>query len=373
MLLESFTVNPKNLTPFLDALEEAIVGSRSLLPVPAHDPGQAQLLKNTQAVGQPIDEEIALVVSTSGSTGTPKGAMLTAANLISSADATHQFLGGAGDWLLAMPAHYIAGIQVLVRCLVTGAYPMVVDVSQGFNIEHFANSTNLLRQESNRIYTSLTPMQLLKAMNTLVGIEALRLYDAILIGGAPLRADDRRAAKELGINLVTTYGSSETAGGVIYDGFCLPGAKVRLVGERIHLGGPMIAKGYRNIDSLAFHNDWFITNDTGYFDEGKLIVTGRLDTIIDSGGLKIHPEVIERALTDHPKVSAACVVGIPDDRLGQAIAAAYVGSLSPEEIIEILSDLPRWQLPRQLKRVQSLPLTASGKIDRQAVLNFLSA
>lgn len=371
--LEPHVVDPSNLAPTLDVLEEAIAGQRAIAPLPIDDPGRAQLLRRSLRVGEEIEPEVALVVATSGSTGTPKGAMLTPLNLVSSADATHQFLGGEGAWLLAMPPHHIAGIQVLVRSLIAGIDPASVDVRGGFHVPTFATAAARLAEEADRRYTSLTPMQLLKAMDTLVGIEALRLFDAILVGGAPLRADDRRAARELGIRVVSTYGSSETSGGCVYDGRPIPGARVRIVDERIHLGGPMIARGYRNVPSDAFRDGWFVTSDTGYLDGGVLTVTGRLDTIIDSGGLKIHPEVLERRMTDLPSVKAACVVGVPDTRLGQAICAVYVGTAQPTDIIEALDDLPRWQLPKQILRVDSLPLTGPGKVDRRAVISLFDA
>lgn len=371
-ILEPFTVHPEKIASFLDALEEAIAGKRAILPLPHNDEARANKLLNTQRPGSPIDPEVALVMATSGSTGTPKGAMLSPLNLVSSADATHQFLGGEGAWLLAMPAHHIAGVQVLVRSLIAGIDPIVLDVSAGFSIPDFANAAAQLSKESERRYTALTPMQLLKAMDTLVGIEALRLFDAILVGGAPLRADDQRAARELGITVVSTYGSSETSGGCVYNGKPIPGAKVRVKGERIYLGGPMIAQGYRNADTLrsadAFaEKGWFATTDTGELNNGLLTVTGRMDTVIDSGGLKIHPEVLERRMTDIATVTAACVVGIPDHRLGQAIVAAYEGSADPTAIIEELDDLPRWQLPKEVRRVNALPLAGPGKVDRQKV------
>lgn len=374
-MLEPFTVHPEKIDSFLDALEEAIAGKRTLLPLPHNDEARAKKLLNSQRAGLPIDSEIALVMATSGSTGTPKGAMLSPLNLVSSADATHQFLGGEGAWLLAMPAHHIAGVQVLLRSLIAGIDPMVVDVSKGFSIPDFANAAAQLSSESKRCYTSLTPMQLLKAMDTLMGIEALRLFDAILVGGAPLRADDQRAAKELGIKVVSTYGSSETSGGCVYNGKPIPGAKVRVRGERIYLGGPMIAQGYRNADTLrtndAFSEEgWFATTDTGTLNDGILTVTGRMDTVIDSGGLKIHPEMLERRMTDLPTVTAACVVGIPDHRLGQAIVAAYEGTADPTAIIEELDDLPRWQLPKEVRRVDALPLAGPGKVDRQKVIDL---
>jgi o-succinylbenzoate---CoA ligase len=367
--LEPLPIDPANPTGVLGDLEDAIAGRRTLLPVPAHDSARAALLITSQRAGQPIDPEVALVVATSGSTGTPKGAQLTATNLVSSADATHHFLGGEGQWLLALPAHHIAGLQVLVRSLIAGVDPLQLDLSAGFDIGDFARAAGELARTGERTYTSLTPLQLAKAMDTLEGIEALQLFDAILVGGAALNPQLAASANDMQINVVTTYGSSETAGGCVYDGRPIPGAKVRLQEGRIHLGGPMIARGYRNHPGHeAFAEPgWFATSDTGFIEDRRLTVTGRLDAIIDSGGLKLQPEVLEQAMLAVPGVTGACVVGIPDPRLGQAIVAAYTGAVSPGEVIAGLDHLPRWQLPKELRRLAELPLTGPGKVDRRGV------
>lgn len=368
-VLEALPVDLANPTAILNDLEDAISGKKTLLPIPAQDKERAQLLRDSQSIGRPIDPSIALVMATSGSTGTPKGAQLTPLNLVSSADATHRFLGGEGQWLLAMPAHHIAGMQVLIRSLIAGVEPLAIDLRNGFNIEDFAHASAELKTTGDRVYTSLTPMQLLKAMDTLPGIEALTLFDAILVGGAALSKQALEAAKNLNINIVTTYGSSETSGGCVYNGKPLPGAKVRITDERIELGGPMIAQGYRNAPEHPdfAHEGWFTTSDAGQLHHDILTVTGRVDAIIDSGGLKLHPEVLERAIADIKGVTAACVVGIPDPRLGQAIVAAYSGSISPSEVIEGLDELPRWQLPKRLKHLDSLPSIGPGKADRRAI------
>src|SRR5699024_12585840 len=121
------------------------------------------LLKHSLRAGEETDAHVALVVPTSGSTGTPKAAPLTAHHLSSSADATYQYLGGPGHWLLAMPAHHIAGLQVLIRSMVAGVEPLAIGVSAGFNISEFARATRELKETGERTYTSLAPMQLAKA------------------------------------------------------------------------------------------------------------------------------------------------------------------------------------------------------------------
>ncbi len=374
-MLEALPVSPADPAAILPDLAAALAGERSLLPLPARDRSRAQQLARTMRVGEEIDPEVALVVSTSGSTGTPKGALLSGENLASSAVATHNALHGPGAWLLALPAHHIAGLQVLIRSILAETTPTTLDVSGGFHLAAFARATAQARRAAGQdpLYTALVPNQLHKALASLQGIEALRLYDAILVGGGPTTESTRAAARRLGISVVCTYGSSETAGGCIYDGVPIEWASVKLTGQhgRIHLGGPMVARGYRNVgpqDTDAFaHPGWFSTNDCGHITDGLLQVTGRLDAIISSGGLKLHPEVLEQELLNIAGVDTACVTGIPDERLGQAIVAAYTGTARVGEIIEALDHLPRWQLPKQLLRVDALPLTGPGKVDRRAV------
>lgn len=376
-LLELARVDPANPRALMPALEEALTGRRTLLPVPTDDPARANLLRNTLGVGEPIDDDIALVVATSGSTGRPKGAMLTAANLITSADATHQALGGEGQWLLAMPAAYIAGIQVLVRAMVAGVEPAALDLSRGFNVSEFAVRAAELEATGDRCYTALTPMQLAKALDTLEGIDALRRFTAVLVGGAATNPALLDSAAKLRINAVTTYGSSETSGGCVYDGVPIAGARVRIEAGRVLLGGPMVARGYRNAGSLAPASDlqdgWFRTSDAGALRDGVLTVLGRTDNVISSGGLKLHPEVLEEELLRIDGVTAATVIGKDDDRLGQRICAAYTGSASVPDVLDALADaedtgrIAHWQIPKELKVVPALPQLGPGKVDRAAV------
>ena len=376
-LLELLPVDPANPLAIMPALEEALTGQRALLPVPTNDPARTNLLRNTLEPGAPIDDDIALVVSTSGSTGKPKGAMLTPANLISSADATHQALGGEGQWLLAMPAAYIAGLQVLVRSMVAGVEPAFVDLTNGFDVAEFAHHAHDLASTGERTYTALTPMQLAKATSTLKGIDALRTFSAVLVGGAATNPRLLESAKKLRINVVTTYGSSETSGGCVYDGVPIAGARVKIIDGRIHLGGPMVARGYRNVDSLPLADDlkdgWFRTSDAGSLIDDHLTVHGRIDNIIDSGGLKLHPEVLETFLLKVDGVTGACVVGKQDARFGERICAAYTGSASVADIMDAFADaedtgeIARWQVPKELKVVPALPQLGPGKVDRAAV------
>ena len=331
----------------------------------------------------PLDDDTSLVVATSGSTGTPKGAMLSASALHSSAVATEQRLAGPGRWLLALPAHHIAGLQVVLRSFMAGADPHILDVSTGFNPWELPDAVDALAAEAGDypLYTSLVPGQLSKVLSfpEPEPKRALARFHTVLIGGAATRPALLEAAAGLGINVVRTYGSSETAGGCVYDGHPLLGTEVDIDSDtRVWLGGPTIASGYRNApDHEAFSRPgWFRTDDSGTFtSDGGLHIIGRLDSALSVGGLTIVPEVIEAALTAHPGIADAVVVGIPDDRLGHRLAAAVV--LTPETKADppdhtrfaqwVQEHLGNHTAPSKFLVLDELPLLANGKPDRKEI------
>ncbi|WP_315428014.1 AMP-binding protein [uncultured Rothia sp.] len=318
-------------------------------------------------------EPIALVVGTSGSTGTPKRTALTARALAASASATERFFGSNSDaasqWLLALPAHYIAGAQVLARSVLAGTAPVIarsVIEPVHFSPEVFLQAVE--RMSSARRFISLVPTQLHKLLesadaNPHLGAEiheALGSFTGILLGGAPASADLLAAATALGLNTVTTYGSAETAGGCVYSGSVLPGVRVELVPEegmpavpdtggkpaqvgRIWISGAHLASGYigdaaRTAEHFFIAADgtrWYRTDDYGLMDsanssatssfssvEPHLQVLGRSDDVLISGGVKISARAVATVLEEHPAVREACVLGLPDARWGTAIAAA---------------------------------------------------
>ena len=327
-------------------------------------------------------EGLALTIGTSGSTGAPKLAMLTGDALRASADATHERLGGQGHWLLAMPAHHIAGIQVLVRSLVAGTTPVSMDLAGGFTGAAFARATDELASAATA-YTALVPTQLVRLLASADGQQALTRYAAVLLGGAAAPASLLAEAKDAGVRVVTTYGMSETAGGCVYDGRALDVSRAQLEDDgRIRLGGATLAQGYLGEPALgeaAFVADdtgrlWFRTGDVGHLDaRGALVVDGRIDDLINTGGLKVAPRLVEEALTALDAVAEAVVVGSPDLAWGQVVSAAIVvtqGS-SPPTLDDVRDQLrgilPDHALPRRLATLPDLPLLGPGKPDRAAV------
>ena len=356
----------------LAAVEDVLAGrGPAMLPVPADDERQTTLLTTSLRAGEEIDDDVAVVVSTSGTTDVPKGAMLTAAALTASAEATHRRLGGPGQWLLAIPAYHIAGLQVLVRSVIAGSSP--VAVSSRFDPAELAAAVAALG--SGRRYASLVAAQLDKALSDPVAAAALSSLDAVLIGGGPMPSGLAERASEASISVVRTYGMSETAGGCVYDGMPLDGVRVRIdAGGRIVLGGATLAKGYRNPpdpDPFA-ERGWFHTDDVGAVDDsGVLTVIGRVDDAVSTGGLTVMPQLVESALASHVSVADCAVFGVADDRLGQRVVAAVVvpHGCTPPTLAELRSHVAQTldltAAPREVHIVDELPRRGIGKLDRR--------
>ena len=362
--------SPGSAAKLCEALAAALSGG----------PGVAPVLD--AAASPPVPAPAgSVVIRTSGSAGAPKHVLLSAAALRASASASLDRLGGPGGWLLALPTHHVAGVQVLVRSLLAGTEPAVLDLRTGFHPDAFTMLADRVIH-GGRGYTALVPTQLLRLLGA--GHAAtLRGFDAVLIGGASTPPDLRQQAADAGVRLVCTYGMSETAGGCVYDGWPLDGVRIRLDdGGRIEIGGPVLADGYLDRPDLtaeAFHGGWFRTGDLGELDDrGRLRVLGRSDDLILSGGENIAPTAVEAALAAQQGVAQACVVGLPDPEWGQRVVAAVVPAdpatpPAPGALREaVRADLGPAAVPKEIVIVDALPLLGPGKIDRAAVTASLS-
>ena len=356
----------------LPTVEQALAGRAAVLPVPSDDARETLLIATSLRADSEVDDDVAVVVSTSGTTGTPKGALLTASALTASAEATHVRLGGAGRWLLALPAHHVAGLQVLVRSIVAGTAP--VAISAGFTAAELVWAVDSLGP--GRRYVSLVAAQLDKALNDPSATAALASMDAVLIGGGPMPAGVAQRAAAAGIPVVRTYGMSETAGGCVYDGLPLDGVRLRIDDGRVVLGGATLAKGYRNpVDPDPFvEPGWFRTDDVGSVDDsGVLTVLGRVDDAISTGGLTVLPQLVEAAVASHDDVAECVVFGVDDSRLGQRVVAAIVvapGSTAPplaDIRAHVATTLDATAAPREIHVVDEIPRRGIGKVDRRAL------
>ncbi|EHR59315.1 o-succinylbenzoate--CoA ligase [Saccharomonospora cyanea] len=361
------------------AVLDALDGGPTVLPLDPRNP-VADAVRDAMRPDEPVEPDTAVIITTSGSTGRPKGTLLSARALLASARATHARLGGPGRWLLATPPGYVGGLQVLVRSHLAGTTPVVMDSSRGFRPEAFTDAAREVLASPGPHYTALVPTQLARLLDA--GGAAVTLaasFDAIVLGGAAYPDDLRSRAERAGLSVVPSYGMSETASGCVYDGVPLDGVRVRLgEDDRVEISGAVLAHGYRldpELTAASFAGGWFRTSDVGSLtDDGRLQVLGRVDDMINTGGVKVPARQVEDALTACPGVRAACVVGLPDPEWGQRVAAVVV---TTEDVpVERLRDTVRADLgdaaaPKQVRVVDELPLIGPGKVDQGAVRRLL--
>ena len=425
---------PADPQEILRAFERSLTGD---LPNSARD--------HQDPRGQTEDpESLALVVGTSGSTGAPKQTALSVRALRASARATERFFADyssadsakqrrvvsedPAQWLLALPAHYVAGAQVLARSVLAGTTPVVAaSITDGvsFTPEVFLNAAE--RLSCARRFISFVPTQVHKLLEAAEASPALgsEIYDAlgqftgILLGGAPASASLLTAARELGLNVVITYGSAETAGGCVYSGVALPGVRLRVVPEdagladspvvagaeaagRIWLGGEHLASGYLGDSARTashFFVDahgcrWYRTDDYGSLvppapntpeddSASVLSVLGRSDDVIITGGVKVSSHAVAAVLESHPAVREAAVAGVPDARWGAAVIAAvtlrnlpgHYGADAAETAGQLQqlcgARLGAAGVPKVVRIVPDFPAASTGKPDRLAIYSML--
>nr|WP_250649058.1 MULTISPECIES: AMP-binding protein [unclassified Actinomyces] len=362
-----------------------------LLPVaPGEDPaGTLALIE--EAARPDLAERADVLLRTSGSTtGTGSLIAMSAGALLASAHATHARLGGPGAWVLALPAHHVAGLQVLLRSVVAGTRPLVLDTSDGFDPEALADLLQGARAPGDggpRLYLSLVPTQLRRCLDSPRASSALARCATVLVGGAATGADLLARARGCGVPVVTTYGMSETGGGCVYDGVALDGVGVRIEDPdadgtgRVVLTGPVLAEGH--LLAPAGTTTSFrpasggapravVTADRGRLESGRLTVLGRLDDVIVTGGVKVEPREVEEVMTRLPGVAQACVVGVPDEQWGSAVVAVVVAHDGQQVEAGALRAAARARLdgahaPKEVVVVGSLPERGPGKTDRRAV------
>ena len=340
----------------------------------------------------PMDSpDAALVVATSGSTGEPTGVLLSADALATAADLGTEALGGPGYWLSCVPASGIGGILVVARAVRAGHDPHAMSTVGGagpFTPEGFTESARDVLGRADALglpaYVSLVPTQLRRiVLSGGPALETLAGFGGVLVGGAAVAHEDERAARNAGVRLFTTYGATETCGGVVYDGTPLRGVTLSFLdpetGEvascgrgRILIGGPTLALGYRlrpDLTEKAFRPEGYLSPDLGECSGGRLTVTGRLDQIVKVGGVKVSLAAVSQALRGHPRVLDALTVASADPEWG-VVPASYVvtdvSGVTAEDLAEdlralVADRLGRASQPRTIEVVDSLPTSHSGK------------
>lgn len=343
-------------------------------------------------------DKVDLIIETSGSTsGIPKRVGLSIEAIVASIDATHEALDGPGAWILALPAHHIAGAMALLRSTRHNFPPRIVDTSAGFRPEALIPAVRGALSHGGAGYLAIVPAQLRKILAHSQAAQAVASLTGVLVGGQVIPQGLLDEARAAGIRVHTSYGMTETCGGVVYDGYPLPGVELRItdiegrnfvpagVEGRVAISSPTLMTRYLEGGEPWLEMEgrrWLLTHDWGRLSShGRLSVLGRVDDVVISGGEKILPSSVEECLRSFEGVREACVVGIESPQWGSVVSALVVkdervrmsDSSWAEEIYHSVREvLGKAYAPRVIVPVGELPLKDSGKVDRRRCVDIVS-
>lgn len=345
----------------------------------------------------PDDDVVQLY--TSGTTGHPKGVQLTTANYLAffrAAEAAEWGDFAAGEITLAcMPVFHVAGLNMGVIAVAQGSTAVIMkEVDPGQLLELIP------RHRVNNAFFVPAVLLFMLQHPALAGADFSSLR-RIYYGASPIAEDLLKRSKEVfGCAFFQLYGLTETVGA----GACLPDAahdpalgKLRACGlpypgVEIRVAGPdgrtlppgevgeilirsgVVMKGYwgrPEATAAAIRDGWFHTGDAGYFDrDGFLFIHDRLKDMIVSGGENVYPAEVENALFGHPAVADVAVIGVPDEKWGEAVKAIVVLKPAAEASAEAIIAYARtriagYKVPKSIDFVPALPRNPSGKILRR--------
>jgi O-succinylbenzoic acid--CoA ligase len=339
---------------------------------------------------------------TSGTSGRPKIVPLKRRQILSAAQASSKnFKPDANHfWLLCLPLNHIGGISIIIRSLIYGTAIYRMDVFHEEMIKEFLGENTRFQA------ASLVPTMLKRLLDDPL-FKTHRDFKAILLGGGPTTSALLKRSVERGIPIVSSYGMTETCAQIIANPMTAPSGmytplksvgkpfppnevqfrddKGKVLGRNqsgtIWLRGPQVFDGYyskENSEGKFDKDGWFNTGDYGHMNGfDQIFIESRRTDLIISGGENVNPTEVEQAIEKLPEVKEAVVIGLPDEEWGQKVTAVITLSngKSPalEELREQLrSDLIDFKIPKELKIVDSIPRTATGKVRRGEIINMFT-
>lgn len=319
----------------------------------------------------------AVLVPTSGSTGEPKVVVLTLPNLNAAVQASLErvVLTPNSAWALSLPFSHVGGLSILSRSFAARARVVIAEFD-------LTSADVWERVEDLGItHLSLVPTQLDRATRRPFRVPAC--LSCVLVGGAPTSPELHRRALRAGLPVRLTYGMTEMASQITTQedadvapaamrsdsGRPLAGVDVRLTADdRIEVRGPQLAPRYLHSSCpLADIDGYFTTNDCGRIEDGRLVVLGRVDEMVISGGENVFPREVEAQLELLDSIEEACVVGLPDPEWGRRLCALVAIRGLPEPAkwkAQLRAQLPPFAIPKEFFVVPELRRLPSLKCDR---------
>jgi len=372
----------ENLQALVQGIENALAGQQPLMIAPGITTTDDKYLTALEVEMPPVFENTALAICTSGSTGNPKAVEISKSALLKNHEIINKKLNGKANWVLAMNPAFIGGFSALCRGVIDNGWTYGLTESGKFNIDTFTKASLVASEKTPTIRTSLVWAQLMQLVNS-DKIETLKMFDAILVGGSKVDFQIFNELKNEGLKLISTYGMTETCGGVVWDGIPLTEVELKIIEKdefgtgRISIKSPTNASGYRNSADLnheTFQNGWVNSQDLGQVNEDVLTVIGRIDEVVITGGTNVSTKAIEEIISTCQGVEEVAVLALDDEIWGVLIAAVVVGEFNKTEIEnKVVESLGKAAKPRIILDAQNLPFLPNGKVDliklKEMVLN----
>ena len=353
--------HPDTVWSFFAALSLGAVA----LPVPSTTTESLRASYDAAAEA-PATPETRLRLLTSGSTGAPKRIDLTALQLSASAEASRARLGCSADdtWLCCLPLNHIAGLSILLRTGAAGATAHLLPRFDAAEVSQAIDNDGITM-------ISLVPTMLRRVLDARDERTFPSTLRVILLGGAPAQDDLMERCRRIQAPVALTWGMSETASQIATRtpgdlrpaadvGQPLPGHRVFVKDGRLGVEGPIAPDGR------------MLTSDRGHLDEhGRVVVEGRGEALIISGGENVDPHRVGDVLRTHPSVTEAVILGMPDPVWGERVCAVLTGVRDDDLSEWLRTHLEPHERPRQVVWVESLPRNAMGKVQRTTLRELL--
>jgi o-succinylbenzoate---CoA ligase len=349
------TVTATDTPAVITALRAALAGEAAVAILPTTNSARSQAVRQAIDPATPVAESIAIVATTSGSTGNPKGVLLSHVAITASISAVDLELGFTPQWHLVLPIQHVAGTMTALRGLTPNSklHQPTINAADPMQLAAYAKSVKDL---AGLHAIALVPEHL-NRLEIIEELDSLRYFHKVIVGAGSMRTELRAKLSELAIPIVSSYGLTETCGGIVWDGMPLSSVAISLneIGE-VLIESAMNASGYRDsTEDLTVIN----THDLGDLSSGKLKIIGRSDNKV-----KIKGHLLDLTVTSNlvKELTGYTAVALVDDELLHLIieSVPFDYTSLQQNLLDQLGDALKGC---RISFREKIPRTDLGKID----------